>query len=52
MIKSFNGISPIVPASSFVSATALVMGDVELGEFAGVWPGAIIRGDFAKIKVG
>lgn len=52
MIKQFDGKTPVVPESAFVSETALVMGDVHLGENAGVWPGAIIRGDFATIKVG
>lgn len=52
MIKEFDGKRPLVPDSAFVSQTALVMGDVELGENAGVWPGAVIRGDFAKIRIG
>lgn len=48
MIKTYNGITPGVPASAFVSETALVMGNVRLGEYVGIWPGAVIRGDFAK----
>ncbi len=52
MIKEFDGKRPSIPASAFVSETALVMGAVELGEQAGVWPGAVIRGDFATIRIG
>ncbi len=52
MIKSFNGTHPQVDDTAFVSETALVMGDVVLRAHAGVWPGAIIRGDFARIIVG
>lgn len=52
MIKTYNGITPRIPDSCFVSESALVMGDVELGENSGVWPGAIIRGDFARIRIG
>ena len=52
MIKTFRGATPRVAASAFVSETALVMGDVELGEHVGVWPGAVIRGDFATIRIG
>ena len=52
MIKDFRDKSPQIAASAFVSRTALIIGDVELGEFAGVWPGAVIRGDFAHIKIG
>lgn len=52
MIKTYNGITPTVPDSAFVSRTALVMGSVVLGEECGVWPGAVIRGDFAAICIG
>ncbi len=52
MIRSFNGKTPKLAESSFVSEAAYVIGDVELGENSGVWPGAIIRGDFAGIKIG
>jgi len=52
MIKSYGGVTPLVPASAFVSVSALVMGNVVLGERAGVWPGAVIRGDFAAIRIG
>ena len=52
MIKSFRGKTPVIAVSAFVSETALVMGDVVIGEHSGVWPGAIIRGDFGRIIVG
>ena len=52
MIKTFRGTTPVVPESTFVSETALVMGSIVLGERCGVWPGAVIRGDFASIRIG
>ncbi len=52
MIRSFDGKTPIVPESAFVSEAAYVIGDVELSENAGIWPGAVVRADFAKIKIG
>jgi carbonic anhydrase/acetyltransferase-like protein (isoleucine patch superfamily) len=52
MIRSFNGKTPNVPVSTFVSEAAYVVGDVELGENAAVWPCAVIRADSAKIKIG
>jgi len=52
MIKSFNGKTPKIAASAFISETALIIGDVEIGDHTGVFPGAIIRGDFARIKIG
>jgi carbonic anhydrase/acetyltransferase-like protein (isoleucine patch superfamily) len=52
MIKAFNGKTPKIHPSAFVSEAAYVIGDVEIGENSGVWPGAVIRGDFAKIRIG
>ena len=52
MIESFNGKSPKIAPSAFVSKAAYVIGDVEIGENSNVWPGAVIRGDVAKIKIG
>jgi len=52
MIKTFRNQTPNVPDSAFVAETALVMGEVTLGECCGVWPGAVIRGDFAHIQIG
>ena len=52
MIRSFNGKTPRVADSTFVSEAAYVIGDVEIGEGSGIFPGAVIRGDFASIKVG
>lgn len=52
MIRTFRTHTPVVPASAFVAETALVMGEVTLGERCGVWPGAVIRGDFAHIRIG
>ena len=52
MIRSFNGKTPKVVDSAFVSEAAYVIGDVEIGENSGVWPGVVIRADFGSIKVG
>ena len=52
MIREFNGKKPKIHPTAFVSEAAYVIGDVEIGENSGVWPGAVIRADFAKIKIG
>jgi len=52
MIKSFDGKTPRVAGSAWVSEAAYVIGDVEIGENSGIWPGTVIRGDFASIRVG
>ena len=52
MIRSFNGKTPRIAESAFVSQGAHVIGDVEIGEGSGVWPGAVIRADFGPIRIG
>ena len=52
MIRSFESKTPKVAPSAFVSEFAYVVGDVEIGEDCSIWPGAIIRGDFAPIRIG
>jgi len=52
MIRSFNGKTPRIAASAFISEAAYIVGDVEIGENSNVFPGAVIRGDFGKISIG
>ena len=52
MIRSFEGKTPKISPSAFVSEAAYVVGDVEIGEFSSVLPGAVIRGDLGKITIG
>jgi carbonic anhydrase/acetyltransferase-like protein (isoleucine patch superfamily) len=52
MIRSFDGKTPRIAPSAFVSEAAYVVGDVEIGEDSSVWPGAVIRGDFGPIRIG
>jgi carbonic anhydrase/acetyltransferase-like protein (isoleucine patch superfamily) len=52
MIRSFNGKTPKIAESAFVSEAAYVIGDVEVGENCSIWPGAVVRGDLGKITIG
>ncbi len=52
MIRSLSGKTPEIAETAFVSEAAYVVGNVEIGENSSVWPGAVIRGDFGKIKIG
>ena len=52
MIREFSGKNPKIASSAFVSETAYIAGDVEIGENSNIWPGAVIRGDIAKITIG
>ena len=51
MIREFNNKAPRIAASAFISEAAYVVGDVEIGENASVWPGAVIRADFGKVVI-
>lgn len=52
MLQEFNGKSPRVHETAFVHPSAVVIGDVKIGEHSSVWPGAVIRGDFGRIRIG
>jgi carbonic anhydrase/acetyltransferase-like protein (isoleucine patch superfamily) len=52
MIRSWDGKLPKIADSAYVSEMACIIGSVEIGENSGVWPFAVIRGDFANIKIG
>jgi carbonic anhydrase/acetyltransferase-like protein (isoleucine patch superfamily) len=52
MIRSFNGKTPRIAESAFVSEAAYVVGDVEIGENSSVWPGTVIRGESGTIRIG
>jgi len=52
MIRSLDGKKPQIAESAFISETAYIVGDVEIGENSSVWPGAVIRADFSPVKIG
>ncbi|MEN9646291.1 MAG: hypothetical protein RL238_2960 [Actinomycetota bacterium] len=43
---------PIIHPAAFVHPDAVVIGDVEIGELASIWPGAVLRGDEGHIRIG
>lgn len=51
-IRRFAGHQPHLGERVFVDASAVVLGDVELGEDCSVWPMAVIRGDMHRIRIG
>jgi carbonic anhydrase/acetyltransferase-like protein (isoleucine patch superfamily) len=52
MIRSYRGITPVVPETSYVDQSAQLIGDVQLGEHSSVWMNAVLRGDVHSIRVG
>jgi carbonic anhydrase/acetyltransferase-like protein (isoleucine patch superfamily) len=51
-IVTFNGKTPKIGKGAFVAPTAALIGDVEIGDGASVWFGAVLRGDEAGIRIG
>jgi carbonic anhydrase/acetyltransferase-like protein (isoleucine patch superfamily) len=52
MIIEYRGKRPRVHPSAFVAPTAVLIGDVEVGEESSIWFGAVLRGDNGPIRVG
>jgi len=51
-IYELDGKAPRLGQGAWVADSAQVMGDVELGENASVWFGAVVRGDTETIRIG
>ena len=52
MIRPYQGVLPVIPASCYVDLSAQVIGDVTLGEHSSVWMNAVVRGDVNSIRIG
>ncbi len=52
MIQGFDGKTPRIADTVYISDAAHIIGNVEIGDHSSVWPGAVIRGDFGKITIG
>ncbi|WP_028110323.1 gamma carbonic anhydrase family protein [Ferrimonas futtsuensis] len=50
--KPFNNITPAVPETAFVDPSAVLYGDITLGEDVSVWPLVAARGDVNHIRIG
>lgn len=51
-LYELDGKAPRLGAGAWVADSADVVGDVELGENASVWFGAVVRGDNETIRIG
>ena len=52
MIRTLGGMTPRIGEPVFISEAAYVVGDVKIGDHSSVWPGAVIRGDYATVTIG
>lgn len=51
-IRSYRNCRPRLGERAFVDASAVVIGDVELGADSSVWPLTVIRADMHRIRIG
>jgi len=51
-VRSHKGMTPNLGAKVWIDPTAVVIGDVALGDDCSVWPMTVIRGDMHRIRIG
>ncbi len=51
-LRTYRGIAPALGERVYLDPAATVIGDVVLGDDVSVWPGAVLRGDVNRIRVG
>ena len=49
---SFEEATPSIHEDASVSREAVLVGDVEVGAEASVWPGVVLRGDIGPVRIG
>lgn len=52
MLIEFDGKMPRIGKNVFVAPTAVLIGDVAVGDNSSIWFNAVIRGDFGPIRIG
>ncbi len=52
MIIPYQGKTPQISSKSFIAPTAVLVGDLEIAEDVSIWFGAVLRGDYGKIRIG
>jgi carbonic anhydrase/acetyltransferase-like protein (isoleucine patch superfamily) len=52
MIRSFQGLLPQIASSAYIDPSAVVIGDVIIGERSSVWANVSVRGDVNSIRIG
>ncbi|NOU17505.1 MAG: gamma carbonic anhydrase family protein [Bacteroidales bacterium] len=52
LIKPLRGFTPKIGKNCFIAETAVIIGDVEIGDDCSIWYGAVLRGDVNSIRIG
>jgi len=51
-IVELDGVSPAIGQDVFLAPTAVLVGDVRVGDRANIWFGTVLRGDVSHIEIG
>lgn len=51
-VYALGDVEPEIDPTAYVHPDAVIIGNVTLGPEASVWPGAVLRGDDGRIRVG
>jgi len=51
-VRKFNDKQPIIGKSVYIDDSAVVIGDVTLGDNVSIWPATVVRGDVESITIG
>lgn len=51
-IYAFEETDPEIHGDAYISIDATIVGDVAVGADASVWPGVVLRGDVAPVRIG
>lgn len=52
MVRSFGAIHPAISRTAFIAETAVVIGDVQIGDDSSIWYNVVVRGDVNSIRIG
>ncbi len=51
-LRSYNNVAPTLGKKVFIDPASTVIGDVHIDDDSSIWPGAILRGDMHRIRIG
>lgn len=52
LFRSVRGFTPVFGKDCFFAETAVVLGEVSIGDYCSVWYNAVVRGDVNSITIG
>jgi carbonic anhydrase/acetyltransferase-like protein (isoleucine patch superfamily) len=52
LLLELDGVAPTIGADVWLAPTAVLVGDVRVGDRANIWFGAVLRGDSSHIEIG